>query len=169
MGSVRETKIVPIARSSQSIGAIATEWFPPTRAAIWRSASGTPGSLTLAKCHQPPLTNGQLSGGARYRQREGAAYAFVPVRIGPADRADPENLVIDEKYHHVRAIEQPAPFEHLVEHRRGIGHRIADHLARRQSRSAVAALRRSPACLHLVEQARILDRDDGLVSKGVVN
>ena len=87
--------------------------------------------------------------------------ASLGERAAPGDRADHLVVVDDEDAQLVGGEQLLAAVEDLLEHRRRVRHRAADH-AQHLGRGAQLVER----LLGLVEQPRVLDRDHGLVGEG---
>jgi hypothetical protein len=84
----------------------------------------------IGECHQPAFADGQLRRCTGDRPREGPLRVFQAAEIRITDRADMQMAVISRLEHDQlgRTEEVFATLQDAVEHRLGVGHRIADHL-----------------------------------------
>ena len=166
-GGLRETWIAPTPRPSQSIGAKAIEKLPFT-AAMRSNGAGTPGvGEHVGKVDDAPLADRDLGRRALDRPRKFAGDRADDVdrvrRLGAKAARAQQAVVVDQVDAEPARREQPlAAVEDLVEHRLGVGDRAADDLQHLGGRGLLLE-----RLLGLVEQANVLDRDDGLVGEGL--
>ena len=118
----------------------------------------------IGKMHRAALRDGEAGGAARERQDVGAPVAIAPAAPRHAFR----HVAIDEIDGGGLQPEQAlAGFQDRLEHGRGVGDGAADdfqHIGRgRLERERLFEVSRPR--LHLLEQPRILDGDDGLIGE----
>ena len=115
----------------------------------------------IVDLHDTPLTDHARRQGVVQRLRKGV-HERIERRAAPGHGVH-QAIVFAQEDAELFAREQvPAALEDLVEHRRRVGNRAADH--RQHLGGGGLLFQRFPG---LVEQARVLDRDHGLVGEGL--